>query len=379
MIHAMDDDYGVYSLGDEDWDALEVDASMFLPNGEVSEKHPKIYKPSENVHINNYHAMFSQYARPDSSSLPISLEFLLVDAECMSARIRIDMDDPEVDHTPVICSIFSQNPRKRKSSEYIVGPVIKLYGVCLDGTSVCIDVYGYYPTFRLQVVKGTASQNCLDRIRDHIEKVVLYTPDSIQPDKPRKVVKANVTRAFSAFPYNPNTSIFYEYQLTRPQEVRKAAEYFAKNTELDDEYSENGVLGIIPHSGEDTLTQYMVKSGISGFGWVRVSNPSDPFDSNRSEIEMSPCSYVGDCKTSSICAINNKDDMAPLRVLGLDIECIKDEGMPDPRKNPIIIIGVVACITSDGVVDPNTMRKIVFTWFQPGSGGVANISGVDQV
>ncbi len=77
--------------------------------------------------------------------------------------------------------------------------------------------------------------------------------------------------------------------------------------------------------------------------------------------------------------VEGRESIAPLRVIGIDIECIKDEGMPDARRHPIIIIGVVACRAVNGVVDAAGMRNVVFTWYPPGSGGVDGIPSIDQV
>jgi hypothetical protein len=65
--------------------------------------------------------------------------------------------------------------------------------------------------------------------------------------------------------------------------------------------------------------------------------------------------------------------------MGIDIECVKDEGMPDPCRHPIIIIGVVTCTAVSGVVSADSTRNLVFTWFPPGSGGVDEIPFAHQV
>jgi hypothetical protein len=224
----------------------------------------------------DHRAEFAMYARPAAAVLPDDLEFMLLDAECLTARVRNDMDDPSADHTPVLHSDCSGRNKRRGSDPFVIGPVVKLYGVCADETSVCVDVYGCYPSFRMQIVRGTPSAQCLERVRNYVEKTVLCPKGGILPDKPRNVVGASLVRAFSAFPYAPEPSAFYEFRLAKPFAVRAMAEHFVKVVEFDDDFSEGGVLGFVPHSGEDALTQYMVGSGVSGFGWVSASSPRDP-------------------------------------------------------------------------------------------------------
>ena len=72
-------------------------------------------------------------------------------------------------------------------------------------------------------------------------------------------------------------------------------------------------------------------------------------------------------------------DIAPLRVLGIDIECVKDEGLPNPRTNAVIIIGVIACRAVNGLVQPESMQNVIFTWYMPGSGGVAATPNVHHM
>jgi DNA polymerase elongation subunit (family B) len=187
--------------------------------------------------------------------------------------------------------------------------------------------------------------------------------------------------AYSAFPYNTVPTVFYEYRLAKPYAVRTLAEYFVKNSELDDAYSEGGVLRVVPHSAEDFLTQFMVATGISGFGWVQLASAvADPHDAKRSEIEACPCTYVGDCRCDALRSMSDEHgDIAPLRVLGIDIECVKDEGLPNPRTNAVIIIGVIACRAVNGLVQPESMQNVIFTWYMPGSGGVAATPNVHHM
>jgi DNA polymerase delta subunit 1 len=335
----------------------------------------------------DYRMDFVKYSRPVSTVQGGKITFMLVDAESVIAQIRNDMDDYNVEHSfpqqdlmegVTMRRVVTKRPREVK----IFGPIVKLYGVCEDGTSTCLDVYGHYPAFRLQVTRGTPSRQCMERIRNYMEETLSRggaTPN-ICNTRTRNVVSGNMLRAFSAFPYTPHPSTFYEYRLSKPYHVRQLSEHFVKIPIMQDDRSEGGILGIIPHSGEDSLTQYMVDTGISGFGWVSVVEVEDSCDEERFDAESCTCNFVGDCKKSS--AIANQDDVdsiAPLRVMAIDIECIKDEGMPTPERNPVIIIGVIVCVAIGGVVDASTVKNLIFTWSPPNSGGVSTINGAHYV
>jgi DNA polymerase delta subunit 1 len=339
---------------------------------------------------------FSDLTRPDPQEPAKgedhdNIRFMLIDVESISAKIRSDMDHPNADHSPFDDEYISPqmrdymtgkdtvrygNRKRQAPDPYITGPIIKIYGVCPDESSICVDVYGHYPTFRLQVVKGTASKQCMRRIGNYIEKSALShgnTATQYNGNRPRNIVSSTMIKAFSAFPYMEHPSDFYEYRLSKAYSVRTLAEHFVKIPEMDDHESEGGVLGIIPHSCDDSLTQFMVNSGISGFGWVSTAKMGPPHDPKRSDTEACTCSRTGDVRHTSIRPISDHDEIAPLRVMGIDIECIKDEGMPTPDKNPVIIIGAIACRAVNGVVDQGNMKNIIFTWSPPDSGGVGEI------
>lgn len=335
---------------------------------------------------NFFDARFAAYRRPPpQSSEGASLNFMLIDAECISAKLRPDMDDPRARHSLKSDYCDSQEGGetwrcryKRQREQIFNVPVIKLYGV-LDGeASVCIDVYGFYPVFRLQVVAGTPSEDCMHRVRKYIEREVITQTGKRAMD----VVDASVCRGYSAFPYSPAPSTFYEFKLSRPFVYKQLAQHFLRTPELDDAGSEGGVLGVVPHSADDALTQYMVSSGLRGFGWVAANEYGvrPPHDARRVEIERCTCTASSDCRQSGVTPIEDKDGIATLRILGIDIECIKDEGMPDARRNPVIIIGAVAAKAINGVVDPALTRNLVFSWY-PSSGvpGVSNVEGACDV
>jgi DNA polymerase delta subunit 1 len=354
--------------------------------------------------MHDYALKFIGYARPQPTIGTDAVEFMLVDAENVTSRIRPDMDDPSVEHFAtappadlldceggVRRGMYGKRPRPSEEEEdgcrqpsrdrFVLGPVVKLYGVCDDETSLCIDVYGHYPSFRLQIVRGTPSERCMERVRTYIEEKVLNQQQqqsggwSTARNRARNVVRGSMARAFSAFPYAPEPSTFFEYRLARAQHVRVLADHFLKTPLMEDAQSAGGVIGFVPHSGEDVLTQYMVGSGISGFGWVSAARIADPHDAARTETDLCTCGRVGDCGARTVRCLEDRDAIAPLRVMGIDIECLKDEGMPDPHRNPVIIIGVIVCTAVNGVVDPQTLRHMLFAWFAPGSGGIADVEG----
>lgn len=364
----------------EDGDLAEP-VAMADDDGDVATKRQRLSEPPP-AEDGALGPEFSNYARPSVTVLPDSLELMIVDVEAVTGKIREDMDAPDAERAATEDVPQGQTGHKRRH-DYVFkdkarGPIMKLYGVTDDERSVCLDVYGYYPSFLLQIVKGTPSMDSLKRVKNYIEKF-LAGPTGAGPMKLTDVVAAAIVTGFSAFPYKPEPSIFYSFKLARPRCVRLLAEHFVKTPEFDDAYSDGGVLGVVPHCGEDGLTQYVVNSDISGFGWVRAQEVADSFDSWRVEAECCTCSYIGDCRAKSVAPLHGRENIAPIRIMGIDIECLKEDGMPSPLRHSIIIIGVVICKAVNGVIDPESRVNIIFTWYPPGSGGVAPIPAVHHV
>lgn len=287
-----------------------------------------------------------------------TLEFMLTSAECISSNMRADLDDPQANHSPV-CEI--EQPawaKKRPQNVSAMVPVIKLYGVTRNGSSVCMDVYGFYPCFRLKLSGGVTRQDTLDRMRSYIEREVLQS----DPYKARQVVSAEIVSGYVAFPYTPHPEQFMEFRLAHSKHINTLAKHFDGSKEMEDAAS--GTVIITPYSADDVLTQFMVTKKIIGCGWIRVSDLLEPCNTRKAELEKCPCTLVMDCTSRSVQPIplSAFDEVAPLRIMGVDIECLKEAGMPDPKKHSIIIIGVEVCTAVRGTMDDHTLKRIIFIW-----------------
>lgn len=319
---------------------------------------------------------FKKYMRP-RNGLVTPFRMMITDIECISSRLRTELDSPTADHTTLNPAAES-NPSpswsagrpssrcKRQFEQPVMVPVIKIYGVTADGMSVCVDAYGFYPTFRLRVVAGDVRFDTLTRMRKLIETVIAH--DSGKSGKPRQVVEATVSSAFTGFPYTPDPCPFMEFKLAHSRHVKTLANYFANNPEID---YDGGTFVVQPHSGEDALTQFLIDRGIIGFGFVDVEEAVEPEDQRKIDTENSPCTYLFDCNFTKVHPVNDVEDIDALRVVGIDIECLKQNGIPDAKKNPVIIIGVEISSTVQGVTDKDTIQKLLFMWHQ--SGDVDNV------
>ena len=195
-------------------------------------------------------------------------------------------------------------------------------------------------------------------MRSFIETTVLHT----EPSKPRQIISAELVQGYLAFPYTPEPGTFMEFRLAHSRHINALSKHFAGDVEMDD--SAGGTMVLSPYSADDTLTQFMVTKKIIGCGWIRAADLMEPNNERKKEMERCPCSFILDCNSRSVQPIPLVafDEVAPLRVLGLDIECRKQAGMPDPKKHAIIIIGVEVCTAIQGIMTENSTKRILFMW-----------------
>lgn len=324
---------------------------------------------------------FLKYARPDDEFVIDT--FMLVDAEIISARLRSEMDASNVKHIVLDEELEDEMPAwdrrkrfKRHAPVMPMVPVVKLYGVCANGASVCIDMFGFYPHFRLAVSKGPVTQQTLAVTTQYLEQLMPTTSTRSFGHPTRKVVYSGICMGFPAFPYTPEPMPFLEFKLNDVYASRKLAEHFVTNPE----YVAAGIpCRFVPHSAEDALIQCMVNKEMTGFGWLKVLQSEPPEDNARRDVEQIPCNILHDATATNIVSVPECDTIAPLRVLGIDIECIKDEGIPCAERNPVIIIGAIACTANQGIIDLTDSINFVFTWSPPNSGGVEPVPEAHHV
>jgi DNA polymerase delta subunit 1 len=300
----------------------------------------------------DYDEAFACWARPPWQ-VPEQVAMMVVDAECRHSWLEKQWDDPGADHGPA------------RDGQNIMAPVIKLYGVTATGQSVCADVHGFYPVFHLLVLEGRATQSTLDRMRGYIEQTLQGNRPGTewqQQNRAKEVVSARIVTAYRGSPYMPEPSTFMEFRLSTPRNVKVLADSFTKSAEFDDSET-GGVLRVAPYSAMDALTQYLVEKGISGFGWVNVAKYS--WGGSGGPEEANVCTANLQCGHGDVQPIDN-EAIATIRVMALDIECLKEAGMPDSKKHPVIAICVMIAAAEGGIVEESSVRRFVFIWHATG-------------
>lgn len=350
----------------------------------------------------DYYKIFEKYARQVSEPLEQHAEIFVLDLELITAKIRDDLDDPDADHSSLnplttdydnYGSSYTRRKRNRTPRmPNVMVPVIKIYGLTKTGASVVADVYGFYPVFRLQIVSGEANNSILDRLRLYSERSVLVYKEKdesgmqdsetssmydnpIKPNQPRNIIKASIAQAYSAFPYRKDPSTFFEYTMSKSHSIKTMCKYYESTTEFD---TPSGVIKVIPHCGDDAMLQFMVARSIKGCGWVRL-DVIDPSNAKKAETEDCHCNHIFDSSDGNVKPDEENDSIPDIRIMGFDIECLKDAGLPDAKKQPVIVICAIICVAVHGIIDKSSYKYVGFTWYIPGKPRTAPIPNADTM
>lgn len=172
-------------------------------------------------------------------------------------------------------------------------PVIRVFGKDENSNSVCIFYEDYLPYF---YVAGC-----------DVKELKKY-PDILKIEKvKRRVISKGEIEVYKITLLNPS----------KTPEIRE------KSVKMGGEVFEADIL---------FKYRFMADFGISGFEWIEIGN-GIVITTNAVRVERA-------VKARDIKPIKIDNDIE-LKYMAFDIECISSSGVPDPKKDPIILISVV--------------------------------------
>lgn len=182
-------------------------------------------------------------------------------------------------------------------------PVVRLFGKTKEGKTVCAFYEGFFPYFYV-LPKKDEEEHLIEELEKQfssdikkIEKVKRFLPIGFQRSK---------TKIFKITLKNPSRTVVIR-------------EHLRKQIFVEDIFE------------ADILFKYrfIVDFGLYGMKWVKVEG--DP-----ARTATVKCSAIR-CKSIKPVEIMEN---APLKYLSFDIECLPLEGIPDPKKDQIILISL---------------------------------------
>ncbi|KAL5289927.1 POLD1 family protein [Megaselia abdita] len=218
--------------------------------------------------------------------------------------------------------------------------VMRMYGVTMEGNSVCCHVHGFCPYFYIICPRSFEKNNC-DAFRLALDKAVLKDMRSNKENIQETVLEVEILERQSIMGFlGDDKQRFIKITMALPKLLAPAKRILEKEIVMNDfdfqdcRAFENNV---------DIDIRFMVDTGVVGCSWVEIpagsyiirSTNSNPNSESRSQLEI-------DVAFDKFIAHEPDGEwakVAPFRILSFDIECAGRRGIfPEPKVDPVIQI-----------------------------------------
>jgi len=264
-------------------------------------------------------------------------------------------------------SPLSSNPNKSKKN--ILGsttgpvPIIRIFGVTMEGHSVCACIHGFtpYAYFAIpadyKMEQGNSHETC-EKIRQKLNQVLKDSQRYNQKNGDGETKFCHgveyVDGKQSIMGYNTSHKRFLKVYVAMPTMVPTLKRVMEEGMNLP---------GMISKSGENINVSYqpfecnvpfvlrfMIDRGITGAGWLSL--PPSTYSLKLKESEKrSHCQLEVDVFYNEVIpreSVGEWSKIAKLRILSLDIECQGRKGhFPEAEKDPVIQIANVVKVYGD--------------------------------
>ncbi|KAK2170976.1 hypothetical protein NP493_1118g00000 [Ridgeia piscesae] len=247
-----------------------------------------------------------------------------------------------------------------------VVPIIRMYGVTMDGHSVAAHIHGFSPYFYVPACPNFKPTDCA-KFRTALNTVVLKDMRSNRDNVSQAVLAVEVQHKESIYGFRGNRKMpFLKITMALPRLIAPARRLLEQGFQFEG-YPLHGYQSY--ESNIDFEIRFMVDSGMVGCSWLEL--PSGKYQLRRQGNTQHGPSYSLPLKTRcQIEADISWEDLvshspegewskiAPMRILSFDIECSGRKGIfPVPEKDPVIQIANM--VVRQGDKDP--FIRSVFT------------------
>lgn len=236
-------------------------------------------------------------------------------------------------------------------------PIMRMYGVTIDGNSVCCHVHGFTPYFYVTVPQNFAEGSCLF-LKDNLNKAILEDLRSNRENIKEAVLEVRLIKAKSIMYYKGDDEVkFARVSVALPRLIAAAKRLSERQPTyfglMNPTFYETNI---------DFDIRFMVDTSVVGCSWIEIpagkwsmrSKKSDRKPTTRCQIEI-------DVAWNTFIAHQPEGEwskVAPFRILSFDIECAGRKGVfPEPNHDPVIQIA--SMVIKQGETEP--FLRNVFT------------------
>ncbi|XP_014256451.1 DNA polymerase delta catalytic subunit isoform X2 [Cimex lectularius] len=219
-------------------------------------------------------------------------------------------------------------------------PVMCIYGVTMEGNSVCCHVHGFTPYFYVYAPEGFGSEN-LDDFRKALNAAVLSDLRSNKENISEAVVLVEITKKHNIYGYDgEDLKTFLKIFVALPRLIAPAKRLLEKSTilpQFDGHYYKAF------ESNIDFDIRFMVDCNITGCNWIEL--PPNTWTQRKPGSQFQPvsrCQIEVDIAFNKLVSHEPEGEwakVAPFRILSFDIECAGRRGIfPEANMDPVIQI-----------------------------------------
>ncbi|XP_078587905.1 DNA polymerase delta catalytic subunit-like [Branchiostoma floridae x Branchiostoma japonicum] len=214
-------------------------------------------------------------------------------------------------------------------------PIVRMFGVTMEGNSVVCHVHGFSPYFYVPAKPEFKVEHCA-QFRDALNKVVLNDMRSNKDNVKQAVLAVEMMEKENMYGFHGNQRLpFLRITVALPRLIAPAKRLLEQGFSCPG-YGLHGYQSF--ESNVDFEIRFMVDTGVIGCNWIELPvgkyRLKDQLKSlAQIEVDVSWEEFVSHPAEGEWLKI------APLRVLSFDIECAGRKGIfPEPEKDSVIQI-----------------------------------------
>lgn len=217
-------------------------------------------------------------------------------------------------------------------------PIMRMYGVTMEGNSVCCHVHGFTPYFYVTVPANFDESKC-HVLKSSLNKAVLEDLRSNKDNIKEAILEVRLVKAKSIMYYKgDNINTYARVSVALPKLIAPAKRLIERTPtsfSLSDPF--------FYETNIDFDIRFMVDTSVVGCSWIEL--PAGKWSMRTKNTHLKPesrCQIEVDIAWNAFIAHQPEGDwlkVAPFRILSFDIECAGRKGVfPEPDKDPVIQI-----------------------------------------